>query len=191
MNITDKNNDFWIRDPLILVKPSEIYKIIPTSSMSYNEKLNAITRLTILIAIIIVLYTRDYKKALIPIIIIIIIVIVWAISSNKYHDNNLTNDEKGIYQIAEPFRNTIQTDYTIEKKIKQMDRRLRRQIDDTVDETEGLAFYTPHYSDHRDPMQLETLSGDQDTFLEWVYKLPETCKENTRNCLKYIDVRYD
>lgn len=46
---------FWITDPCVLFKPV----IFPTSNMSRNEKLNALTRLSILIAI--VMYALEYK----------------------------------------------------------------------------------------------------------------------------------
>lgn len=35
-----------------------------------------------------------------------------------------------------------------------------------------------------------TIPNDQTTFARWLYDGPETCKENSANCLKYEDVRY-
>lgn len=32
--------------------------------------------------------------------------------------------------------------------------------------------------------------NDQQAFAEWLYKTPETCKENNANCLRYEDLRY-
>jgi hypothetical protein len=32
--------------------------------------------------------------------------------------------------------------------------------------------------------------NDQQAFAEWLYKTPQTCKENNENCLKYEDLRF-
>ena len=39
---------FWINDPNILLKKDKITEVWPVSRMSFNEKLNAITRLVII-----------------------------------------------------------------------------------------------------------------------------------------------
>jgi hypothetical protein len=36
-----------------------------------------------------------------------------------------------------------------------------------------------------------TIPNDQTGFARWLYKLPETCKENQSNCLKYEDIRFN
>lgn len=43
---------FWINDPNILLKKDKITEIWPVSQMSFNEKLNSITRLVILFTLI-------------------------------------------------------------------------------------------------------------------------------------------
>jgi len=52
---------FWGNDYHILFKPNTIFEIIPISQMSYIEKLNALTRLIILITLIGFLFTFSIK----------------------------------------------------------------------------------------------------------------------------------
>lgn len=35
-----------------------------------------------------------------------------------------------------------------------------------------------------------SIPNDQTGFANWLYKTPETCKENQSNCLRYVDIRY-
>lgn len=40
-------------------------------------------------------------------------------------------------------------------------------------------------------MPVTTVVNDQTKFAKWLYRLPETCKENQENCLKYEDIRFN
>lgn len=68
---------FWIKDPAILFKNGNYKKIIPTTNMTYIEKLNAVTRLLLYITIVIMLFTSNAWIILIPIIGIIAIIMVY------------------------------------------------------------------------------------------------------------------
>lgn len=35
------------------------------------------------------------------------------------------------------------------------------------------------------------IPNNQSEFANWLYKMPETCKENNENCLRYDDIRYN
>ena len=50
---------FWTKDPSILFKSEYIFQLYPLSSMSPEEKLNAITRLVILLTILGYLITKQ------------------------------------------------------------------------------------------------------------------------------------
>lgn len=52
---------FWINDPLVLFKESEILKLWPMESMNKNEKLNAISRLVIILTILGFIVTQSIK----------------------------------------------------------------------------------------------------------------------------------
>ena len=55
---------FWYNKPSELVNSQQISMVWPTPSMSYAEKLNAITRLVIILSIVGYLVTKWYKIAL-------------------------------------------------------------------------------------------------------------------------------
>ena len=47
------NNSFWGNNPASLLNKKEIFELFPTSNMNYNQKLNSITRLIILLTFVI------------------------------------------------------------------------------------------------------------------------------------------
>jgi hypothetical protein len=62
--ITEKTKQeipFWINDPNILFRPETITEFFPTYSMSFAQKLNAITRLIIVLTVLMYLYTRTLR----------------------------------------------------------------------------------------------------------------------------------
>lgn len=52
---------FWINDPSVLFNKDYILELWPTNYMSYEQKLNAITRLIILLTILGYILTKSYK----------------------------------------------------------------------------------------------------------------------------------
>lgn len=52
---------FWANDPNILFHKDHIFELFPTSKMSYEQKLNAITRLILIVTIVSFLLTMNYR----------------------------------------------------------------------------------------------------------------------------------
>lgn len=52
---------FWSEDPNILVKPIYMTEFFPTDEMSFHQKLNAITRTVIVLALVSYLFTRNSR----------------------------------------------------------------------------------------------------------------------------------
>lgn len=52
---------FWSQDPNVLFQPAHILEFFPTDTMSYNQKLNAISRTVIVLTLISFLYTRSLR----------------------------------------------------------------------------------------------------------------------------------
>ena len=62
MTTTLSNKEvFWLNDPSILIDTSEIIQILPLPDLSMTKKLNAITRLVILFAIVGYTFNRSLK----------------------------------------------------------------------------------------------------------------------------------
>lgn len=74
---------FWSNNPFILFNPDEIMKIWPTSNMTFEEKLNAITRMVVLVSILGFLFTLNINFLLICIITLALIWIVYKLRKNK------------------------------------------------------------------------------------------------------------
>ena len=68
---------FWYNKPTELVNPQQISMVWPSPTMSYAEKLNAITRLVIILSILGYLITKSYKIALSGVITIVGIVLLF------------------------------------------------------------------------------------------------------------------
>ena len=62
-NIKDKKEiPFWSENPNILLNPSYFTEFFPSSDMSYNQKLNAITRMVILLTIGVFFVTKTFRS---------------------------------------------------------------------------------------------------------------------------------
>jgi len=79
---------FWINKPEILFKSSDITQLWPLGTMTSEEKLNAITRLVILLTILGYLLTMSLKMIVIGIITIVCIVSLYVVQSNKTSEKN-------------------------------------------------------------------------------------------------------
>ena len=51
MTISQTTN-IWIKDPTVLLKKNQLNQIWPKSTMSRNEKINAVTRLVIVLSLL-------------------------------------------------------------------------------------------------------------------------------------------
>ena len=76
-------NTFWLNDPTILFNKEYITEVWPTAKMSLAAKLNAITRIVILLSILGYLITRSFKIPISAIITLVILVIIYKTHEKK------------------------------------------------------------------------------------------------------------
>ena len=69
-------NQFWLSDPTILLNKQHILELWPNKNMDKHDKLNAISRLIILLTILGFLYTREFKMLITGLITLVVIVLV-------------------------------------------------------------------------------------------------------------------
>ena len=81
---------FWSNDPSILFNKDQIMKIWPNSNMTFDEKLNAISRMVILLCILGFLFTMNINYFLIGIITMAIIWVFHKVNKNKILENFVT-----------------------------------------------------------------------------------------------------
>ena len=70
---------FWSNDPTVLFNKKHILELFPQQGMTFDEKLNAITRLIILLCILGFMITRSYRFILNGSIALLIIYIMYNI----------------------------------------------------------------------------------------------------------------
>ncbi len=56
-----KEIPFWLNDPNILFRPEFITEFFPTGAMSFSQKLNAISRLVIVMTIVMYVFTQTFR----------------------------------------------------------------------------------------------------------------------------------
>lgn len=78
----------WINDPTILLNKKYILDLWPTTTMSYDEKVNAITRFIILISILGFIFTMKVNILFIGVTTLAVIFIVLKIKKPKFTKNN-------------------------------------------------------------------------------------------------------
>ena len=76
-------NTFWLNDPTILFNKEYITELWPTGKMTLAAKLNAITRIVILLSILGYLVTRSFKIPISAIVTIVILVIIYKTQKKK------------------------------------------------------------------------------------------------------------
>lgn len=74
---------FWIQDPHILLNKNYLGEIFPSKNMTKNQKLNAITRLILLLSIIGFLILKNYKILITGLFTIVMIVLIQYTNSNS------------------------------------------------------------------------------------------------------------
>jgi hypothetical protein len=85
--------EIWSNDPTILFNKDYIFELWPTTNMCYEEKINAITRLIIIITILGFILTRSIKIIFIGILTIAMIFILYKIQKPKITKDMLKKPE--------------------------------------------------------------------------------------------------
>jgi predicted membrane protein len=86
------NNSFWGNNPAILLNKNQIFELFPTSNMNYNQKLNSITRLIILLTFIGFIFSFSLNVLLAGLITIGIIYIYYCLKMKEGFSKNETNN---------------------------------------------------------------------------------------------------
>ena len=87
------SNPFWYDDPSILFKKENIFELWPTPTMNYNQKLNAITRLIIIVTIVGFIITMACRLLFIGGITIFVIFILFKMNKDKLTKETFTNND--------------------------------------------------------------------------------------------------
>lgn len=199
---------FWANDPAVILAPKELVNVIPLKSMTFEERLNAILRGSIVVGIVLMFYIRSSLALMVPVIVGILTYLVYswnrdteAIRKEKedFSVNIGGYDYNVVYPTRDnPMMNQLLTDYNYNPnriaaselntlpnpKLKdRMDKawyfNLYRDIDDVWEKANGQRqFYTTPST---------TIPNEQGKFAMWLYGYPKTCKEgNGAECVHNV-----
>jgi Ca2+/Na+ antiporter len=201
---------FWTEDISVLLIPT----LLPTDYMSFDEKMNTLTRLVIFICIILSLITQDINIILFMMIIMIFIIIIYKYSE-KYRDDIAEkflneNDLEVIDNLVcikpsinNPMMNpniTHLRDYSkneISGACPSFNENIEKQIEEIFDKQNFINSNDLYNRSSLLKRQFYTVPGDsipndQNEFGNWLYNRGPSCKEgNSNRCYTnmYRDIR--
>lgn len=95
---------FWINEPTILFNKEYIFELWPTTDMCYEQKLNAITRLVILITILGYILTMSKRVLLVGSVTLVIIFVLFKMRKQKI-TKEMVNEGFSTQEPKEPITN--------------------------------------------------------------------------------------
>lgn len=109
--------EFWTKNPYILFEKNKFLDVIINSSMNLEEKLNALTRLTLYLTLFFYLIFKDLKIIISGLCILVIIIFIYYVFDKKktivketFSDKNIYDKFKSSYtnpQIKNPLMNVL------------------------------------------------------------------------------------
>jgi ABC-type multidrug transport system fused ATPase/permease subunit len=138
---------FWTNEPTILFNKEYIFEMWPTSDMCYERKLNAITRLIILITILGYIFTMSKRVLVVGFITLIVIFVLFKMKKQKITKsminegfNNKQNSKKKVevdnsssYVNPVTLESVLKSDYKEGTKKNPFSNVLLTQIEDDPD----------------------------------------------------------
>ena len=192
------HDKFWFLDFKILFNKERLIEFFSNFDMTLNEKLNAISRLSIYLGILLTFISNNYNYMYITVIVILFTIIIFKLQTDNielYFDsyrNNLKNKKKEetLPTQNNPFMNhNILTDNpTKSAACKSFN---NKSVKEDIEKKFNLNLYRD-VSDlyHRNNSQRQyytmpstTIPNDQTKFAKWCYNTGKTCKEETIKCV--------
>lgn len=103
--MSTENTNIWLNNPLVLLKKGQINQIWPKENMSRNEKINAITRLVILLTILGFLVTQNYNFFITGVVTLGVIIGLYYARRGEYKSGDGNNSEQSSSSSVEGFTN--------------------------------------------------------------------------------------
>jgi len=86
---------FWTEDPNILFNQKYIFELFPVSDMTFNQKLNAFSRLIIFLTLIILIVSRSYKIIVASVMTLLAVYLLYKIKQDKYKKQESSKKSNG------------------------------------------------------------------------------------------------
>lgn len=135
---------FWSNDPTILLNKDLIFELWPTTDMYYEQKLNAITRLIILITILGYILTMSLRILVIGFLTLAVIFVLFKMRKQKLNKDMMkegffVDEPKSIKQQLKSIINPVTLDSVLQDEFKEGNKKnpfsnvLLTQINDNPD----------------------------------------------------------
>jgi hypothetical protein len=135
---------FWTNDPTIIFNKEYIFELWPTTDMCYEQKLNAITRLVILITILGYILTMSKRVLVVGILTLVVIFVLFKMRKQKVTKDMLNegfkvNSEKSQVLTPQSYINPVTLDSVLKSEFKEGNKKnpfsnvLLTQINDDPD----------------------------------------------------------
>jgi len=192
---------FWLKNPSILLDKNEITEIWPAPSFLLERKLNAMTRLIIILSFLGYFFTKSINILLTSGITLVMLVVIYKTQKKQIFEafaTKETNKEKITSIINEkcqtptknnPLMNVLPTDYTDNAKRKPAAPSYNENIEQEINEKvkanldpklfrglgDNLTFQHSMRTFNAQPAT--TIPNDQKSFREFLYGNMKSCKD--------------
>lgn len=190
----------WTDDISILYEKKYLFEIVPMKSFDLNRKLNSLLRLAIIYTIIVYMFNKNTKTIMIPIGVgVFTFIISKNFKQNMYKENirdlqneHYTNEDILVQQLSSecrvpekdnPFMNpTLYGSDNLKKPCPSYNNKgIQRDIENKFNE-ELYKDVNDIFGKNNSQRQFYTVPGktnpnDLDTYKNWLYGTPPTCKE--------------
>jgi hypothetical protein len=158
IEINPDNNDkkkepiqFWSDDPNVLLNNNFLFEFFPVEKMSFEQKLNAISRTVVLLTLISFFYTKSVRILIIGVVSLFFIFMLH--KSKKVDNDEFKKKKEGFYQesspadpfklddlsnvfrepdSSNPFGNVLVTDYIYDPKRKPAPPAFNQKVNDDI-----------------------------------------------------------
>ena len=192
-------SQFWLNNPTILFKSDRITNLFPQKTDSFEEKLNSISRLVILLTVLGFIYTQSIRIVIACVLTLFAIVIVYKNKANESIKEGLTENKQPAAVFTKPSKhnplmNVLLTEIEdnptrppaepafapeVEAQINEeaIDPRIFKDLGDNIEfENSMRNFYATANTQ---------IPNDQAAFAQFCYGNMPSCKEgDMQQCLK-------
>ena len=201
------NDMFWLNNPSILINKKHFTEIWPSSNLSYGAKLNAITRIIIILSILGYVMTKSMKILISSGVTILVVAIIYKVQTNKNTKKKIANEifQEGFVNSEEyekkkseftsptkknPLMNVLLTEINDNPNRKSAAPSFDRNVEKDINEKAGNVGPDPKlFLDLGDSIDFESsmrnfyampntkVCNDQKKFAEFCYGNMPSCKE--------------
>ena len=153
---------FWVNEPTILFNKKYITQIWPYSYLTYDEKLNAITRFIILITLLGYVLLNRFIIVVLGLIVVGSIVLLYKKKEGLLFPYYGVNDQQEIEQ-NNPFGNVLMTDYKFNPNKKEVTSDYTPDLENSINR-KIKDFIVQENNDNNEIYNLFNNIGDQFSF---------------------------